>query len=256
MFKAQEPPQDAPRHSKLVDTLLTAAGLKGMGAASPYARGKIQGYHGSTPERMAIIKREGIKTMGEMADRGQSLTKHILDAQGLDAFNDTKGMAFTGPKGLARSFVAQAQSGARPLDKPDFSNNKEMLAYSQKVTWQAIKNRLKFVNPLRVEIPVSEASRLVSNPEILSGAAALKARGVPDFLAKIQLHPLTKSPGIVGGVRASEIVGGQGYKWLSRAGMAAKPLRAAGGVAGLLGSGALAAYGLKDMYKNMKQVPQ
>jgi len=246
-----------PTGSVYLDGTMTLAGLKGISTASPYIRGKYKFYHGSKADNIKKIKQEGIKTMEEMAARGESLTAHILKQQQGDIWDKSKEMAFVGKKSVAKDFIRQSTRGT----DADFLREALVNGVSLK---DCIKRAIPVfgTSPLKVEIPVSEKHRIASNPEDLTGFTKFKKMYEADPMGKLKLPPiLTKidqylkdsmTVGIKGGVRSHEIVGGNGYKYFSPEGIRAKPGRALGGLAGgLLGLG-LTGLGVSSIINNIK----
>jgi hypothetical protein len=228
---------EAPKHGLLTDSLITAGGLKGMEASSPLVRGKWRQWHGSSPENMRKMKQEGIRTMDQAKRRGHSLTGALLEAQGPDIWEQSKNMAFTGRKSTAKEFIAQALSGSR----------EDGLEWVKRMLKNGLK--AKFIRPLSVEIPIHQtAGRVKVNPEWVNFD-----KKVDNPIARFMLRGLKHSRGIEGGVRASEIAGGKGFRYVSSAGIKAKPLRALAGLLGLAGSAGVAGYGLKDMGRHAER---
>ena len=283
---SQQPPTP-PTPPTPVNGSMTLSGLgqallgqRAMAFASPFARGKDLFFHGSNPANYEAIRREGIKTVGEMAERGHTAISHVLDTEAREASKD---MAFVSKSlGSARGYQAQAQLpgmdiGPRPPTPPMFAFHRtaEEAAAGRKVAeaaaeWdtkmqvmrdtraanapkQMLKDLLHGNNPLKIEFPHGGGPTRAVNPEI----EALKNRGglFGNLLGEkdIAMKALSKEPGIVGGVAPEFIRGAKGFKWISGGGIKAAPLRAALGMLGVAGGAALAGHGLSSVNNGLVQ---
>ena len=275
---AAEVPPDQQQHpvAGTLNGLMTMMfGKQIVDRASPYARGKDVGWHGSNPANYAAMKQEGIKTMGEMGERGKTMVGHVLSPEAREASKNLAFIArqfFTG-KDHAHGYQAQAtlsdnmNIGAPPdmtnLHAADhnlrYEARRALLDYNQRLAdetfkrddrlpWEVLKNKLTLKRPLQIEFPHGGGPKLVENPEIES------LREAPMFIGDREdaIKNLLKEPGVEGGIASEFIHGGKGFKWLSGAGIKKSPLRALAGLLGVGGGIGLAGMGARGIYENLK----
>ena len=181
------------------------AGRRLYNYASPMVRGKQRVYHGVAPWNLEEVKTQGLK------DTGRPL---LVNKGGM------------GIKGWVANLAAATKS-------------REEAGKALRWGKGPIRDTVKslFHGPTQVELPANDAGRIIRNIRGTEQVATLGKLGLPKRLSQIlSWIYLRGSRGLEGGAAPSEIVGGQGYKMWSRAGMKSRPFRTALGV-GLAGAG-------------------
>jgi hypothetical protein len=278
----QPPPQQAPQvkpGATFQGMMQILLGKQIADFASPYARGKDVAWHGSNPANYAAIKQEGIKTMGEMAERGKTMIGHVLTPEAQEA---SKNMAFVtrglSGRGMAATYQAQAQLPRSIMDigpRPDLTHLhssdleasrrtlRELSEYSRRLGAATaeremraplvmLKDLLTGKRPLQIEFPHQQGPGFVTNPEIAAIRQA-EAAGNPVINGEKALKGLASQPGVEGGVASEFIRGGKGFRWLSGTGIKKAPLRALAGLLGVSGGIGLAGLGAFGINKNLVQ---
>jgi hypothetical protein len=244
----------------IISSLMSGAGinygLKGLSAANPMLRGKHRFYHGTSADAVDQIKQQGIQTMGQRGDG--SVTAEALDEA---TWDKSKDMAFLEKqKRKAKVYAQQANIKAR-------NPGLDLQGVQDEVPANNIFKLLfgkDSQSVLPVEIDTQNMGKVVRNPEYDSFKKQMDFLNItPEDGGKVKLplgdliakQMFGSSRGVEGGVDASEIVGGKGYKAMNWKGMKSNPLRVLAGLGLGSGSAGLAGLSTKNLYDTWMKDP-